>query len=195
MELLLVRHARPEVVSVSGGVADPPLTEVGRAQAALMAKTLAGGKYGEVSAVATSTMLRAVQTAEPLTEALGVVADTDARLVELDHGWTSYGIGIDSYPSRRAAYQAMNAGRLGTNTFDAVAFRERVCAGMEAVVGRHPSGTVAVVCHGGVISAYVAHVVGTSQTVFFSPDYCSVTRILAESDGHRELLSANESLP
>ncbi|WP_316689407.1 histidine phosphatase family protein [Pseudonocardia sp. H11422] len=193
MELLLVRHARPEVVSGTD-VADPPLTEEGRAQAQLMAKAVAAGQYGAVTAVVSSTMRRAVETAEPLTEALGVIAETDVRLVELDHGWTSYGVGIDAYPTRRDAYRAMNSGSWGTNTFDPLAFRERVREGMEAVVDRHPDGSVVVVCHGGVISAYLAHVLDTPQTVFFSPDYCSVTRVLAEPDGYRELLGANESL-
>jgi broad specificity phosphatase PhoE len=193
MELLLVRHARPEVVS-GVEVADPPLTDEGRAQAQLMAKAVAGGHYGAVTAVVSSSMRRAVETAAPLVEALGVVVETDVRLVELDHGWTSYGAGLDAYPSRRAAYAAMNVGRWGTNTFEPLAFRERVRAGMEAVVDRYPDRTVAVVCHGGVISAYLAHVLDVSQTVFFAPDYCSVTRILAEPDGHRELLTANEAL-
>lgn len=65
---------------------------------------------------------------------------------------------------------------------------------MESVVERHPTGTVAVVCHGGVISAYLAHVLGVSQTIFFAPDYGSVSRLLAEPNGYRELLSANEAL-
>lgn len=196
MELLLVRHARPEAVHPdgSGTVADPPLTDDGQAQAKTMAASLASGQYGVVTAVVSSTMTRAVQTADPLVAALGTVAETDERLAELDVGWTSYGISPDDYPTREAAFRALDGGRWGENTYDPAAFADRVRAGMDAVADRHPQGTVAVVCHGGVISAYVGHVLGTSRRLFFTPDYCSVTRILAEPSGYRELLSANEAL-
>lgn len=195
MELLLVRHARPEIVeSGATTVADPPLTAEGRAQAAVMAKSLAAGHYGAVTAVVTSTMRRARETAEPLTEALGLVAAADVRLVELDHGWTTYGQGLEAHPTRQAAYREMNAGRWFGNTYDPAAFRARVRDGVEAVVEQHPDGVVAVVCHGAVISAYLAEVLGLEQVVFVAPDYCSVTRVLAGPGTDREVLSLNESL-
>lgn len=194
MELLLVRHARPEVVAGAVGVADPPLTAAGRAQAEVMAKSLAAGQYGQVIAVVTSTQLRSLETAQPLTEALGIIAETDARLVELDHGWSTCGKGLDAYPTRQAAYREMNAGRWGENAFDPAAFRARVRDGVEAVIERHPEGSVAVVCHGGVISAYLAEILGLAEILFVSPDYCSITRVLAGPGTDREILSMNETL-
>lgn len=194
MELLLVRHARPEVVTGGTGVADPPLTPEGWAQAESVAKAMAAGWYGPITAVVSSTQRRAVETARPLTEALAATPETDERLCELDHGWTTYGQGIDAFPTRQAAYREMNSGRWGENTFDPAAFRARVWAGMEAVVERHPEGSVAVVCHGAVISAYLAEVLGLDQIVFLSPDYCSVTRVLAGPGADREVLSVNETL-
>jgi len=177
----------------SGAPADPPLTEEGHAQAKLLAAAIADGAYGRVTAVVTSTMRRAIETGEPLAEALGVTAATEESIVELDDGWTSYGVGVEDYPSREAAWAAMDAGWWGANSFDPVAFRRRVRDGMDAVAAGHPGGAVAVVCHGGVISAYLAEVLGTERTVFFSPDYCSVSRVLVEP-GYRELISANETL-
>lgn len=195
MELLLVRHARPEVVEGDGTtVADPPLTAEGHAQAAVMAKSLAAGQYGDITAVVCSTMRRARETAEPLADALGVVAETDVRLVELDHGWTTYGKGLDAYPTRQAAYREMSAGRWCGNTYDPARFRDRVRAGVEAVIERHPDGVVAVVCHGAVISAYLAEILGLEQVVFLSPDYCSVTRVLVGPGTDREIRSVNEGL-
>ena len=195
MELLLVRHARPEVVESDGTtVADPALTPEGRAQAAVMAKSLASGLYGEVNAVVSSTMRRARETAEPLTDALGLVAETDVRLVELDHGWSTYGKGLEAYPTRQAAYREMSAGRWCGNIYDPVQFRTRVREGMEAVIERHPDGVAAVVCHAAVISAYLAEILGLKQVVFVAPDYCSVTRVLAGPGADRELLSLNEAL-
>ncbi len=194
-QLLLVRHARPETVgSGASAVADPPLNAEGRAQAAVLASSLAAGHYGAVTAVVTSTMRRARETAEPLTEALGLVATADARLVELDRDWTTYGQGLEAYPTRQAAYREMSAGRWCGNTYDPVEFRTRVRDGLDAVVERHPGGVVAVVCHGGVISAYLAGILGLEQAVFVAPDHCSVTRVLAGPGADREVLSLNESL-
>ena len=193
-ELLLVRHARPEVVPGGTEAADPGLTEQGRGQAELTAKAVADGLYGEVTAVVSSTMRRALETAEPLTEALGLRVETDERLVELDHGWTTYGVGGDPSMTRASVYASMNAGRWAGNRFDPAAFAERIRAGIDAVVDRHPDGLVAVVCHGGAIGAYLAHVLGRAEPFFMMPAHCSVSRVLAERDGYRELLSANETL-
>jgi probable phosphoglycerate mutase len=194
VELLLVRHARPERVDGGRVAADPGLTPAGLGQAQLLAKAFAAGAFGPVAAIVTSTMLRARQTAEPVAEALGLTAHADERLAELDVGWTSYGTGVESFPTRRAGYDELNAGRWGSNTYDPDAFAARVRAGVDDVIARYPQGDVVVVCHGGVISAYLAHVVGSGRLLFLTPDHCSVTRVLAEPDGYREVLSVNESL-
>lgn len=194
VEILLVRHARPEVVPGGDEAADPGLTEEGRRQAELMAKAVGDGLYGDVTAVVTSTMRRARETAEPLTQALGLTAEPDERLVELDHGWTTYGVAADTYPTRASFYEALNAGRWAENRFDPAAFTKRVRAGVDSAVDRHPGGVVAVVCHGGVISAYLATVLGLAEPFVLMPAYCSVSRVLAEPGGRREVLSANESL-
>ncbi|MDN5855506.1 MAG: histidine phosphatase family protein [Actinomycetia bacterium] len=194
MELLLVRHAQPERVDDGLEPADPGLTPAGLGQAQQLAKAFAAGAFGPVDAIVSSSMLRARQTAEPVAETLGLTARTDERLAELDLGWTTYGAELDNIPSRRAAYDELNAGRWGPDTYDPGDFAARVRAGVEDVVTGQPHGTVAVVCHGGVISAYLANVVGAARMLFLVPDHCSVTRVLAERDGYREVLSVNESL-
>ncbi len=59
MELILVRHGKPER---SEQTSDPHLSELGRDQAARVARWLANDS---VHGVWSSTMARAVQTAEP----------------------------------------------------------------------------------------------------------------------------------
>lgn len=191
--VLLVRHGH--VAPATGSdLAGPPLSAQGREQAEVTARAFGAGLFGPVDAVVSSTMLRARETAEPLAKALGLVPSFDERLVELDHGWTVYGTGVESYPTRCAAYEALSQGRWGTQTYDPQAFADRVETAVHDVVAAHPAGTVAVVCHGGVVSAYLARVLGIGQVVFFVPDNCSVTRVLAEQDGYREMVSANETL-
>lgn len=193
MELILVRHARPFVVDDDPSGADPDLTPEGEQQAQVLAAAFASGALGPVTGLVSSTMRRAVQTATPTAATLGLDLETDERLVELDHGWTRYGIDFSEYPSRAAAWDAMNSGSWGGQVYDPAAFVARVTAGIEDAVARHTDGTVAVVCHGGVISAYLAHVVRAPRPLLFSPAYTSLTRFLVLPDGHRELLTAGET--
>lgn len=192
MELLLIRHARPfHLVDESG--ADPDLTDEGWVQAKRLAQSVGGGRYGPVHTIVSSPMRRARQTAEPLREVLGHGVVIDDRLAELDRGWKEYGITLDAYPRRRDLVLDLNAGRMGANTFDPEEFRARVVGGIEGVIaGPAAQSRVAVVCHGGVINAYLSHVLGLARLVFVQPHYTSVTRVLAEPDGYREILSVNE---
>ncbi len=64
---MFVRHGQPEWVRDGLNVEDPPLTELGRAQAAAMGATLGAEHFDEVYC---SPLQRARQTAAPLFEAL-----------------------------------------------------------------------------------------------------------------------------
>jgi probable phosphoglycerate mutase len=52
---------------------------------------------------------------------------------------------------------------------------------------------VAVVCHGGVINAYLSSVLGIDPILFFEPYYTCVNRVLAARTGERSILSVNET--
>jgi probable phosphoglycerate mutase len=201
MQLLLVRHGRPHQVDGHDQVVDPALDDLGLAQAQAVAVALSSGTYGRVTGVASSTMRRALETARPTAEALGLRVQTDQRLVELDDGATRYGNGFSEHATRAEAWAAINAGRWNGHVFDPAAFTARVVEGMLAVAdasrAEQPAagaaeGTLAVFCHGGVISAFLGHVARTAQPLFVTPDHGSVTRILLEPDGYLEVLSVNE---
>src|SRR5690606_3118708 len=84
--LLLLRHGQTEL-SIQrrySGRGNPPLTELGREQAARAAKMLAA--RGGIEAVVSSPLTRAVQTAEAAATALGVPLRTDQGLIETDFG-------------------------------------------------------------------------------------------------------------
>ncbi|MYR07725.1 histidine phosphatase family protein [Gordonia sp. SID5947] len=190
MELLLIRHAQPFRLSDPNG-ADPDLTPDGEEQAKRLAVALADGRYGQVDRLVSSPMRRAAQTAGFARDSLSLDVATDERLVELDHGWTTYGA-VHNYTDRRLLLQDMNGGRLGENSFDPELFRDRVVAGVEQVAASADDGVVAIFCHGGVINAYLSHVIGTATMFFVEPYYTSVTRVLALDGGHRQVLSVNE---
>jgi broad specificity phosphatase PhoE len=66
-------------------------------------------------------------------------------------------------------------------------------AAIERVVATHPGGLVAIVAHGGVINAYLAHILGLGTRMFFEPAYTSVSRVVASRSGARQLVSVNET--
>ena len=71
-------------------------------------------------------------------------------------------------------------------------FQGHVVAAMEEVVATHPRQRVAVVCHGGVINAYLSSVIHLPGTMFFEPAYTSVSRVISGST-HRQIVSVNVS--
>lgn len=85
--LTLVRHAESEANAdavASTVVPGPPLTEVGREQAATLANKLSGNKYDGVFA---SEMIRTQQTAEPMAKALGEQVTVLPGFNEISAGW------------------------------------------------------------------------------------------------------------
>ncbi|MGH9193181.1 MAG: histidine phosphatase family protein, partial [Acidimicrobiales bacterium] len=87
MELLLIRHARPQRAESVDGPADPGLSELGRRQADALAAWLVPEG---LDAIYTSPLRRAVQTAAPLGDALGLAVASDAALAEYDADAMAY---------------------------------------------------------------------------------------------------------
>lgn len=190
MELLLIRHAEPERVPPGPRPADPGLTPAGRAQAEALAAWLADER---IDRVVSSPLRRAVETAEPLAAVHGLAVDVDDDLAEYDREATSY-IPIEELRATGdPRWHAMVEGRLADLADgDPAAFRARVVAAIERVVAHHPGGRVAVVCHGGVMNAYVGHILGIARPLWFEPFYAGVTRVEAGRTGARTLRTLNE---
>ena len=63
--------------------------------------------------------------------------------------------------------------------------RARVVTVVEAILRRHRVGDVLVVTHGGVINAYLGHLLGLDQDMFFLPENASVNSVTVEGEGRR----------
>jgi probable phosphoglycerate mutase len=88
----------------------------------------------------------------------------------------------------------MIEGRWGEDgEVDPALFRDVVVEAVERVIAANRGRTVAVVCHGGVVNAYLAHVLGLETPMFYEPIYTSIARVLAASSGQRQLQSVNEA--
>jgi probable phosphoglycerate mutase len=190
VELLLIRHAEPIRVVDAEGPADPHLHERGVEQARRLAAWL---EAEELHAVWSSPMKRAQETAAPLAFAQGLPVLIDEELAEFDREATSYIPLEEMKAAKDERYLAMIEGRLEDFDTDPLAFQAGVVAAVERVVARHARQRVAVVCHGGVINAYIGHLLGIERVLFFEPKYTSVSRVLAASTGERSVLTLNET--
>jgi probable phosphoglycerate mutase len=189
MELILVRHAEPVRIVDADGPADPPLAERGKKQAEALAAYLGGEPIGGVWS---SPMQRARETAAPLAAALGVDVVVDTELAEWDREATSY-IPIEELKANKdERWVAMVEGTLDTSGVDLDEFRAGVVTAIDHVITGNPGGSIAVVCHGGVINAYLAHILGIDRPLWFEPKYTSIHRVLASRRGDRSLETLNE---
>ena len=183
MELLLIRHGLPER---SEATADPPLAKEGHEQARSVARWLA---EEPIAAVFASTMRRALQTAEPLAASLGCGLRTHPGIVEFDRGSGRY---VPMEILKRDDYPAWQAFVADGYAADIGAFQKVVVEAIEGIIAEHPSKTVGVVCHGGVINVWTAHVLRMPPRLFFEPGYASIHRYLCAKSGERNVVSLNE---
>lgn len=192
VELIFVRHGLPErVENEDGSAADPNLQSLGHDQATAMAKWLS---EEFIDAIYVSPMARARQTAAPLEAELDMPATVRDGLAEFDREHHSY-IPMDELKrTDYAAWQQLMEGGYSAMG-DPIAFQDEVIASVDQIVVDHPSQRVAIVCHGGVVNAYIAHVLGRSKDdfMFCNVDYTSISRVMAASSGQRSLKSVNET--
>jgi len=183
MQLLLIRHGLPVR---SDETSDPPLSAAGHWQAARVAERLA---EEDVHAVFASTMLRAIQTAEPFAAAVGQELQVREGIVEYDREAGEY---IPMEELKRYDYPRWKAFVEGGYGVDIEAFQKLVVETLEQVICAHSGKNVAVFCHGGVINVWTAHVLGMQPRLFFEPAYASVHRYLCARSGQRNLVSLND---
>jgi len=190
VELWLVRHALPLRRETSdGSPADPPLSEAGLEQARRLDRWLADL---EVDDLYVSPLRRARETAAPYAERRGLALVAEPGVAEFDQHSSVY---VPLEELKRTDYEAWQAlvqnGYGADAEFDA--FVDAVIGSLTRIVEASPRRRVVVVCHGGVINIWAAHVLGMSPRLFFAPDYTSVSRFLCASSGERSIVSLNET--
>lgn len=190
MQLILVRHAEPVKIVDADGPADPPLAERGVAQARQMADYLGAE---QIDAVWSSPMQRARETSAPLADALGLEVIVDSELAEFDKEATSYIPVEELRATNDARWVAMVEGNFDDMSVDPVEFQRGVVRAIDHIINGNPGSTVAVVCHGGVINAYVGHILGIEKPLWFEPKYTSIHRVMASRRGDRTLETLNET--
>jgi probable phosphoglycerate mutase len=185
MDLVLIRHARPHRIEDAGTPADPELTDLGHRQAEAMARWLADEHF---DALYTSPMVRARQTMAPLERAMEMTADVVEGVKEYDAKSPEY-IPIEDLKADKDRWHDFLTNHVQEDRTD---FGRLVVATIEELIGRHRGDRIAVVCHGGVVNVWAAHILGLGPQMFFEPFYTSVNRFVAASTGQRSVTSLNE---
>ena len=191
MEVLLIRHAIPIRRELESGIADPELATEGLKQADLMAQYLASEK---LHAIYASPMQRAQQTAQPLASVQGLSITTVDGVAEYDKNSNQY-VPVEELKAKNdPRWQEMLRGKWTSTDETEDEFIKRIVDSIEEIIANHASQRVAIVCHGGVINAYICHVLGlANQRGFFYPNYTSIHRIAAAGSGERSIVTLNET--
>jgi 2,3-bisphosphoglycerate-dependent phosphoglycerate mutase len=191
MEVLLIRHAIPIRRELESGIADPELASEGLKQADLMAQYLSAEK---LHAIYASPMQRAQQTASPLATVQGLSITTIDGVAEFDKNSNQYVPVEELKANNDPRWQEMLRGAWTSADETEEEFISRTVGSIENIIANHASQRVAIVCHGGVINAYLCHVLGLeNQRGFFYPNYTSIHRIAAASSGERSIVTLNET--
>ena len=189
--IYLIRHGKADHRSSAhtptprGDTADPPLDATGREQAIALTRRLL--MMPDPAAIYCSTLTRARETIAPYLEATGRTAAYLDDLAEWHAGdWElkEFEELLTEHPEMPARVLFQDpVFVLAPNSEPVDAFRRRVVGAVEGTLAAHPDGDVWVVCHGGVINAYIGHLLGVEdQEMFFLPPNTSINTVKVDGD-------------
>ncbi|HEV8574726.1 MAG TPA: histidine phosphatase family protein [Dehalococcoidia bacterium] len=198
-EVLLVRHGQQEIDvhgATVGDWIDPPLSEQGRLQARLLGEALS---LKRIDAVFASKLRRASETAGEIARHhdLEVEYLDDLREVEVFRDVPPDKTALDFLG--KELLEAVRERMLNERNWDVYPFSEssydftkRAVNAIETAIAKNAGERIAVVCHGGVINAYVGHIIGSRYDMFFRPAHTSVS-IVVSGEGRRILRLLNDT--
>jgi probable phosphoglycerate mutase len=187
-DLLLIRHGETQV-AVRGeqfpmveGQGDPRLLAMGKEQAVRVGERL---KAEPIAAIYVTTMTRTHQTAAPLAGHLGLEPRVERDLREVFLGdWDGGEFrfrAAENDPAFVRARELQEWGEIpGAET--TAQLQARVKAGLQRIASAHPDELVAVVVHGGVVSAALAIATGSPAFAFNGANNGSISRLVVHGD-------------
>jgi probable phosphoglycerate mutase len=183
-EILLVRHGESEP-AVDGhpfplvdGQGDPALAPEGRLQAEKVCARLAAER---VDAIYVTSLRRTSETAERLTQALGLTPVVERDLREVMVGeWEGGLLRSKINSSDPVALRLREEQRWDVipGAEPAAAFAERVRGAIERIAAAHGDQRVVVFTHGGTIGEVLAQTTGSKPFAFIGADNASISQIV-----------------
>jgi probable phosphoglycerate mutase len=163
--LILLRHGETlwNLEQRYQGHLDSPLTDAGVLQSGALASRLAGYAF---SALYSSDLGRALQTAEIIAKRTGHTLATDSRLRErhlgIFQGLSKREI-RQKYPQEYGLYKSGGPDYAVPNGESATQACARLLDCLNELARRHAGESIVVVAHGGVLSALLIHTLGISS--------------------------------
>ena len=208
MEIVLVRHGQPEWIKDDLNVDNPPLTDLGFAQAECVAKALEGEHFDEIWV---SPLVRAQQTAEPLLAQRKIASGSSVTQNWLEEIRNPLWHGTPREKAD-AAYREERS-RIAEKRWDGLTdgepvreFVTRIHKGAETFLGergvtaspqdlpvwhiKNPDRKILCVAHAGTNSVFIGHILGLAPTPWewerFVIGHASISRLesFEIGDGH-----------
>ncbi len=154
----------------------------------------------KLDAIFTSTLKRAVQTAEAIAQHhrhLEMQVMDDLREVGVfrdipgDKTAEEF-LGEDLLEAVRLRMLNERSWDVYPHSESSYDFRKRAINSVETAIARSEGERIAIVCHGGVINAYVGHIIGSPYDMFFRPAHASINTVVV-GGGRRVLRLLNDT--
>ncbi|MBA3712670.1 MAG: histidine phosphatase family protein [Pyrinomonadaceae bacterium] len=198
--VLLVRHGQSQGNAEQrfGGHSSTPLSERGRQEAEATARAL---QSESITAIYSSDLLRAVETATPLAEALGLeIIQTSAfreRSVGHMEGLT-FEEAATQHPDEYAALLRRDFEHvlLGGESYRQLL--DRGSQQLDRIIEEHRGATIVVFSHTGTICILALHLMGaldapTLRPVWIASSNCGISRFNLHSDDFVRVLAINDT--
>jgi len=194
MKLILIRHGLPfRVEKEDSSPADPELSEEGIEQAQKLARWM---KNEKLDVIYCSPMMRAKMTAKPLADVKRMKINIEPGVAEVDersHAYIPMEELKEKEPEQWKELLETGVESMFNSMQNLDTFREKVLKSIKRIIAENKGKKVAVVCHGGVINIWAAHILGLEEFFFFYPGYTSINRFMASSSSVYSVVSLNET--
>jgi broad specificity phosphatase PhoE len=198
--VVIIRHAQSQGNAEGrfGGHTDTPLSLRGRRQAEATAQALAQEKF---SAIYSSDLPRAIETASPLAKLTGVSLETTEALRERSVGvmeGLTFEEAAEQHPEqylallRRDFEHVLLGGESYRQTLD------RASRKLDEAIEQHKGGRIAFFAHTGTICILILHLMGALDAPDLKPVWiatanCGIARFDLRDDGFVRVLVINDT--
>jgi broad specificity phosphatase PhoE len=198
--VLLIRHGQSEGNAARrfGGHTATPLSALGRRQAEATARALS---RETITAIYSSDLLRAVETATPLARALNLeLTETGAfreRSVGHMEGLT-FEAAAQKFPDEYAALLRRDFDHVLVGGESYRQLLDRAAGELDRAIAANHGGTIAVFSHTGTICILALHLMGaldspTPRPVWLATSNCGIARIQLRDDGFIRVMAINDT--
>jgi len=198
--VIIIRHGQSQGNAEGrfGGHTDTPLSPRGRKQAQATARALASEKF---TAIYSSDLPRAIETASPLAKLTGVSLETTDALRERSVGvmeGLTFEEAAEQHPEQ---YQALLRRDFEHVLLGGESYRQtldRASRQLDEAIEQHKGGRIALFAHTGTICILILHLMGALDAPELKPVWiatanCGIARFELRDDDFVRVLSINDT--